>query len=63
MLTLILMSLALLVCNAIYCGQRVIADFSHSQPAQGSWGLVALSGTLMALVGIIWALLASLAHY
>jgi hypothetical protein len=63
MLNLILLSLALLMCNAIYCGQRVIADFRHSRQAQGAWGLFALSGTLMALAGLIWVLLASLAHY
>jgi hypothetical protein len=63
MLSLILLSLAFIVCNIIYCGQHLIADWRRSQHAQSAWGMLALSGALMALLAIIWALLASLAHY
>ena len=59
MRTFILVSFALLVCNVIYCGLGVIADFRHSRPAHGALCLLALSGALMALTGIIWAVLAS----
>lgn len=63
MLLLILLSLALLVCNVIYCGQRIMIDWKHSRNAQGTLGLLALSGALVAFGAMVWALLASLAHY
>lgn len=63
MLTLILLSLALLVCNAIFCGQHVVTGWKQSRSAQVTWGLLALSGAVVALVAIVWVLLASLAHY
>ena len=63
MLPFLLISMALLVCNAIYCSRKMFADFKGAEPAAGVWGLLALSGALMALTGLIWGLLASLAHY
>lgn len=63
MLYFLLISLALLVCNAIYCARKMVADFKGSEPAAGIWGLLALAGALMALTGLTWGLLASLAHY
>ena len=60
---LILLSLALLACNVIYCAQRTLTDWKQAQNAQATWGLLALSGALMALLAMVWALLASLAHY
>jgi hypothetical protein len=63
MLSLILLLLALIMCNIFYCGQHIIADLRQSQHAQGAWGMLALSGALLALIAIVWALLASLAHY
>ncbi|GAA3702215.1 hypothetical protein GCM10022268_10000 [Sphingomonas cynarae] len=62
-LSLILLLLALIVCNIIYCGQRIIADWRRLQHAQGAWGMLALSGALIALVAILWVFLGSLAHY
>ena len=63
MLSFILLTAILLVCNLIYCGQRIAADFNHSRYAQMAWGALALSGSLTALVAIVWAILASLAHF
>ena len=56
-------TLALLVCNLIYCGQRITADVRHSRHAQVTWGLLAFSGSLLAMVAMVWATLASLAHF
>lgn len=63
MLLLTLFLLALLACNALYCGQRVIIDFRNSRQVQVAYGLLALSGTIVAFAAATWALLASLAHY
>jgi hypothetical protein len=63
MLILILLSLVLLACNVIYCGQRTLTDWKQARNTQATWGLLALSGALIALVAMVWALLASLAHY
>ncbi|MCX8477706.1 MAG: hypothetical protein MT490_18100 [Sphingomonas sp.] len=41
MLYFLLISLALLVCNAIYCARKMVADFNGSEPAAGIWGLLA----------------------
>lgn len=62
-LILILLSVTLLVCNLIYCGQRIVADARQSRLAQMSWGLLALSGSIIALAAMVGATLASLAHY
>ena len=62
MLSFVLLTLALLACNLIYCGQRITADVRHSRRGQVTWGLLALSGSLLALVAMVWATVASLAH-
>jgi len=62
-LSFILLTPALLVCNLIYCGQRITADVRHSRHAQVTWGLLAFSGSLLAMVAMVWAALASLAHF
>lgn len=63
MLGFILLTLALLFCNLIYCGQHIAADLRHSRHARMTWGLLALSGSLLAVVAMVWATLASLAHF
>lgn len=63
MLAFLLISLVLLVCSAIYCLRRIVADFKCSKQAEAIWGLFALAGALMALTELTWGLLASLAHY
>jgi hypothetical protein len=63
MLIVIALSLALLACNVAFCGHRVTIDWSHGRSAQVIWGLLALSGALMAFFAMLWALLASLTHY
>ena len=62
MLSLILLSAALLVCNLIYCGQHIMADLHQSRRVQIVWGVAALSGSVLALIVMLWAILASLAH-
>jgi hypothetical protein len=62
MLNFILLTLGLLVCNLIYCSQRITADVRHSRHAQVTWGLLALSGSLLAAIAMVWATLASLAQ-
>ena len=61
-LIIILLSLALLVCNMIYCGQRIMADLRHSRRAEVTWGSLAFCGALMAVLSMVWATAASLAH-
>lgn len=61
--TFILLLLALLTCNAIYCGQHVMAAWRQSRSGQVAWGFLALLGAMMALVATVWAMLASLAHF
>ena len=41
---------ALLVWNAVYCGMKISADFRGPKPASGVWGLFALAGALSVLV-------------
>jgi hypothetical protein len=62
-LIIILISLALMVCNAIYCVQKIIVDFKHSKQIDAVCGLFALTGTLAALIALTWMALASLAYY
>ena len=59
----ILLTLALLVCNLIYCGKRIVADLRHSRSAEVTWGSLAFCGALMAMVLMVWATAASLAHF
>lgn len=63
MLILILLTLALLLCNVVYCGQFAVADWKQSRHARGVWGLFAFVGAVTALLVMVWALLASLSHY
>ena len=61
-LMVILLTLALLVCNLIYCGQRIMADFRQSPRANVTLGSFAFCGAVMSTVSMVWATLASLAH-
>ncbi|NWK96821.1 hypothetical protein DM806_14345 [Sphingobium lactosutens] len=61
-LIILLISLALLICNATYCAAKMIYDFKRVERASGVWGLLAFTGSLIALSGFVSALLASLAH-
>jgi hypothetical protein len=49
-----IVTVALLIWNAVYCGLKIAADFRGPKPASGVWGLFALAGVLsmiaMALV-------------
>ena len=49
-------TVVLLIWNAIYCAIKMVADFRSSKPVNGVWGLFALIGVLsmiaMALVGL-----------
>jgi len=58
----ILLFVTLLLCNLIYCSQRVMADLRRSRRGQAIWGFMALVGALIALGVMIWAALASLAY-
>jgi len=58
----LLISFALLVCSAIYCSQKMVADFRRTKLA-GIWGLVALAGTLSALaIGLTVLVLSAYYH-
>ncbi len=45
----LVVTLALLVWNAIYCTLKIVADFRSPKPASGVWGLFALAGVLSTL--------------
>ncbi len=47
-LMVILLTLALLVCNLIYCGQRIMADLRQSRRTNVTLGSFAFCGALMA---------------
>jgi len=42
----LIVTVALLVWNAIYCARKIISDFRGPTPASGVWGLFALAGAL-----------------
>ncbi|MDR6790607.1 hypothetical protein J2Y58_003990 [Sphingomonas sp. BE138] len=50
-----IVTIVLLIWNAVYCGIKIAADFRGPKPANGVWGLFALAGVLsmiaMAMVG------------
>ncbi|EPE61540.1 hypothetical protein [Exiguobacterium sp. S17] len=55
MIVWLIVTVVLLICNAVYCGIKIVADFRGPKPASGVWGLFAFAGALstlaMALVG------------
>ncbi|MBB4047904.1 hypothetical protein [Sphingomonas zeae] len=62
MVSLLIATMGLLVCNLAYCGKRTMADVRHARKAEIAWGAMALSGSVLAMVSMVWATLASLAH-
>ncbi|OHD04996.1 MAG: hypothetical protein A2095_14850 [Sphingomonadales bacterium GWF1_63_6] len=52
----LVVTVVLLIWNAIYCIVKITADFRGPKPASGVWGLLALAGVLsavaMAIVGV-----------
>ncbi len=62
MVSFLVATMGLLVCNLAYCGKRIMADVRHGPSAEIAWGAMALSGSVLALVSMVWATLASLAH-
>jgi hypothetical protein len=58
----ILLTLGLLACNLIYCGQRIMTDLRLSRHAEAALGLFAICGALAAGGMMAWAATASLAH-
>ncbi|MBJ6122236.1 hypothetical protein [Sphingomonas mollis] len=62
-LTAVLLALALLVCNLIYCGRRIMTDLRHSRRVDVTWGSLAFCGAFMAMLSMAWATAASLAHF
>lgn len=54
MIVWLIVTVLLLIWNAVYCGLKIVADFRGPKPASGVWGLFALAGALstiaMALV-------------
>ena len=49
-----LVTIVLLVWNAIYCAVKIAADFRGPKPANGVWGLFALAGALsMIVMGLV----------
>ena len=55
MIVWLIVTVVLLIWNAVYCGIKIVADFRGPKPASGVWGLFPLAGVLsmlaMALVG------------
>jgi hypothetical protein len=55
MIVWLIVTVVLLIWNAVYCGIKIVADFRGPKPASGVWGLFALAGVLsmlaMAVVG------------
>lgn len=48
-------TIVLLLWNAIYCTRKVVADFRGPTPASGVWGLFALAGALSTIAIAILA--------
>lgn len=49
-----IVSLVLLIWNAIYCTRKIVIDFRGPKPASGVWGLFALAGALSTLsIGLV----------
>ena len=46
MIVWLVLTLVLLIWNAVYCSLKIAADFRGSKPANGVWGLFALAGAL-----------------
>lgn len=44
-----IVTIVLLIGNAVYCAVRIIADARSPQPANAVWGLFALAGVVSAL--------------
>lgn len=61
-LVVIQLTLALLVCNVVYCARHIRADWRHSRRAEVTWGALALFSALVAVAAMVWATAASLAH-
>lgn len=62
MVSFLIVTMGLLICNLAYCGKRIMADVRHARSAEITWGIMALSGSVLALVSMVWATLASLAQ-
>lgn len=44
-----IVSIVLLIWNAIYCTRKIVVDFRGPTPASGVWGLFALAGVISIL--------------
>lgn len=47
------LTLVLLIWNAVYCGLKIAADFRGPKPANGVWGLFALAGILSLIAFVV----------
>lgn len=43
MIVWLIITVVLLIWNAVYCGIKIVADFGGPKPASGVWGLFALA--------------------
>jgi len=50
MIVWLIVTIVLLMWNAVYCGLKIAADFRGPKPASGVWGLLALTGVLSTIV-------------
>ncbi|TPG49474.1 hypothetical protein [Sphingomonas glacialis] len=50
MIVWLIITVVLLIWNAVYCGLKIAADFRGPKPASGVWGMFALAGVLSMIV-------------
>jgi hypothetical protein len=46
MIVWLIVTVVLLIFNAVYCSIKIAADFRGPEPASGVWGMFALAGAL-----------------
>jgi hypothetical protein len=63
MLEWMLISMVLLVVSTAYCARNMIADFRSAKMSAGTWGAVALAGTLSSLMLGVAVLLISMYYH
>jgi hypothetical protein len=55
MIVWLIITVVLLIWNAVYCARKIVADLRGPKPASGVWGLFALAGALSMMSWCWWA--------
>ena len=50
MIVWLIITVVLLIWNAVYCSLKIVADLRGPKPASGVWGMFALAGVLSMIV-------------